>query len=308
MQEPLLLGIDGGGTRCRARLCTLSGETIGRGTAGPANIRLGLQESFTAILDAMEQSLAMAGLTRRDAGRIIACLALAGATEPGAVAAARQYRHPFRELMITSDVHAACVGAHRGGDGGVVVVGTGTIGFAQSARKHVRVGGWGFPLSDEGSGAWLGGEALRRVLWAHDGRIDWTPLLHDLFARFERDPHAIVRFMTGARPRDFGAFAPAAVDHAAQGDSIAAELMALAAAHIETLIARLLKFGVRDIALVGGLAEIIKPLLAPDTQGKLVDPISDALEGALALARTLASSSVVLESVGEHAGIEEPVA
>ena len=160
MQEPLLLGIDGGGTRCRARLCTLSGETIGRGIASPVNIRFSLQESFTAILDAMEQSLGMAGLTPRDAGRIVACLALAGATEPGAVAAARQYQHPFRELMITSDVHAARVGAHRGSDGGVVVVGTGTIGFAQRAGRHVRIGGWGFPLSDEGSGAWFGGEPV----------------------------------------------------------------------------------------------------------------------------------------------------
>src|SRR5258707_13025287 len=100
MLEPLLLGIDGGGTRCRARLCTLSGETIGRGLAGPANIRFSLQESFTAILDAMEQSLAMAGLTRRDAGRIIACLALAGATEPGAVPAPPPYPHPFPAPMV----------------------------------------------------------------------------------------------------------------------------------------------------------------------------------------------------------------
>ncbi|MBI4724482.1 MAG: N-acetylglucosamine kinase, partial [Rhodomicrobium sp.] len=48
----LLLGIDGGGTRCRARLCTMSGAVIGEGVAGPANIRLGLEESFAAVLDA----------------------------------------------------------------------------------------------------------------------------------------------------------------------------------------------------------------------------------------------------------------
>jgi glucosamine kinase len=291
MLDPLLLGIDGGGTQCRARLCTLSGETIGRATAGPANIRFGLHESFTAILDATEQSLHMAGLSGGDSRRIIACLALAGATEPSGLAAARRYRHPFAQLMITSDVRAACVGAHGGRDGGVVVAGTGTIGFGQKAGRHIRVGGWGFPLSDEGSGAFIGSEALRRVLWANDGRLEWTPLLYSLFARFENNPHGIVRFMTDAKPRDFAAFAPTVVNHAGEGDHIGSELMQLAASHIEALIGRLLEFGVSRIALVGGLSQAIRPLLTSAMQETLVDPISDALDGALALARELAATS-----------------
>jgi glucosamine kinase len=290
MQDPLLLGIDGGGTQCRARLCTLAGETIGRGAAGPANIRFGLRESFAAILDATAQSLAMAGLPRHDERRIFACLALAGATEPEGLAAAREYRHPFAGVMITSDVHAACVGAHRGGDGGVVVAGTGTIGFATRGGRHLRVGGWGFPLSDEGSGAQVGSEALRRVLWAQDRRLEWTPLLHSLFARFERDPHAIVRFMTDAKPRDFGTFARTVADHAAQGDRVGTELMAQAASQIDGLITPLLQFGVARVSLVGGLAQAIAPLLPPATRERLVDPIGDALDGALTLARTLATT------------------
>jgi glucosamine kinase len=290
MYDPLLLGIDGGGTQCRARLCTLAGETIGRGIAGPANIRFGLRESFTAILDATSQSLAMAGLPRQDERRIFACLALAGATEPDGLAAARGYRHPFAGVMITSDVHAACVGAHRGGDGGVVVAGTGTISFATRGGRHLRVGGWGFPLSDEGSGAQIGSEALRRVLWAHDRREEWTPLLHSLFARFERDPHAIVRFMTDAKPRDFGAFARTVAEHAAQGDRVGGELMAQAASQIEGLITPLLQFGVARVSLVGGLAQAIAPLLPQPIRDRLVEPIGDALDGALTLARALATT------------------
>ena len=93
-------------------------------------------------------------------------------------------RHRFRKTIITTDAQAACVGAHGESDGGVIIAGTGTVGWATVNGQTHRVGGWGLPISDEGSGAWLGIEALRRVLWAADGRIPWTPLLQLLFADF----------------------------------------------------------------------------------------------------------------------------
>src|SRR5439155_17136666 len=129
--EPLLLGVDGGGTRCRARLCSRSGMKLGEASAGPANIRFGLHQSFSAILQATMQTLTQANLSTRELARIIACLALAGACEPTALAAAQQHKHPFRKATITSDAHAACIGAHGGGDGGIIVVGTGTVGWAE---------------------------------------------------------------------------------------------------------------------------------------------------------------------------------
>src|SRR5262245_5751130 len=213
-QDTLLLGVDGGGTRCRARLSTPSGVKLGEATAGPANIRLGLQEGMAAVLVATRECLRQAGLSSHDLRRITACLALAGATEPLVMAAAQEHDHPFARTRITTDAHAACVGAHRGHDGGVIIVGTGTVGWAELKGRHHRVGGWGLPISDEGSGAWLGCEALRRTLWAHDGRAQWTGLLIEIFGRFQADPHAIVRFASNASPRDFGTLAPLVVDHA----------------------------------------------------------------------------------------------
>jgi glucosamine kinase len=272
VKAQLFLGIDGGGTQCRARLATDKGAVIGVGAAGPGNIRLGLEEALANALEAGRQSLAMAGLGQRDFGRVTACLALAGATEPVNLAAARRHPHPFAGAFITSDVHAACLGAHGGRDGGVVVVGTGSVGFAQVAGRQCRVGGWGFPLSDEGSGAWLGAEALRRVLWAHDGRVAATDLLIELFATFASDPHAVVRFMTEARPRDYAKFAPLVVDHAAAGDTAGAELMRGAAGHVEALLARLRDCGAHELTLMGGLAAPITPWLAPPSRAWLVPP------------------------------------
>jgi glucosamine kinase len=281
----LLLGVDGGGTQCRARLCTLSGAKLGEATTGPANIRFGLERSFEAILQAARECLVQAGLSSRDFSRITACLALAGASEPNLLAAAQDYSHPFRRAIVTIDAHAACVGAHGGRDGGIIVIGTGSIGWAERKGLHYRVGGWGWPVSDEGSGAWLGHEALRRVLWAYDGRIAWTPLLRSLFARFQSDPHAILQWTTDASPRELGSLAPAIVEQTSQNDRVGVELMRLAASHIDALAERLIAVGTERLSLVGGLSAHLKPWLAPTTREHIVPAKGDALDGALRLAR-----------------------
>jgi glucosamine kinase len=291
--DTLLLGVDGGGTRCRARLCSPSGTKLGEATAGPANIRLGLEQSFGATLQATTECLSQAGLSPHDSVRIVACLALAGASEPSHLAAAQGYQHPFRKAVITTDARAACIGAHRGRDGGIVIVGTGTIGWAELKGRQYRVGGWGLPASDEGSGAWLGCEALRRALWAHDGRIAWTPLLRMLFERFESNPHAIVNWTSHARPHDFGSLAPAIVEHALRDDPTAVQLMRMAAGHVGALAGRLFAFGAKRVSLVGGLAVPIEPWLADTIRHRIVPPMGDALEGALWLARAAAEDAVV---------------
>src|SRR5690349_1656914 len=268
----LLLGVDGGGTRCRARLTDAKGTKLGEATAGPANIRFGLERSFSAILQATTDCLVQAGLSSKDSCRITACLALAGASEPSHLQAAKDYPHPFRYAIITTDAQAACVGAHGGHDGGIIIIGTGSIGWAERKGLHTRVGGWGWPVSDEGSGAWLGHEALRRVLWAYDGRIDWSPLLQSLFARFEQDPHAILDWTISAAPRDLGSLAPAIVEHAARNDRVGRELMRMAASHIDALAKRLIAIGTQQLSLLGGLAEHVTPWLSVETKAHLTRP------------------------------------
>jgi glucosamine kinase len=284
MGDEFLLGVDGGGTRCRARLARRSGQVLGEGTAGPANLRQGFVEAFAAILDAAGQCLAAAGLPRTMLGQTTACLALAGASEPDQLDAARRHPLPFAHALITTDAEAACVGAHGGQDGAVVIVGTGSIGWGIVDGRCHRVGGWGLAVSDEGSGAWLGREAVRRALWAHDGRIEWTPLLERVFARFDRDAHAVVRWTATAAPRDYGEIAPLVFDAAGRGDAAAIELAELGAGHIAALVAQLGRVGAQRIALVGGLAAAIEPYLPATARSRLVAPQGDALAGALRLA------------------------
>lgn len=284
MRGPVLLGVDGGGTRCRARLADLSGKVLGEGVAGPANMRWGLDLSLRAVRASTAESLAQAGLQwgKHD---IVACLALAGVgadvNAPGDLGRALHFRH----TLLTTDAQAACIGAHAGRDGGIIIAGTGSIGWAQLDGGTIRVGGWGFPISDEGSGAWIGCEAIRRALVAFDGICGWTPMLSTVFGRFGADPHQIVQWMGTARPQDYAALAPIVVEHASAGDTEAVVLMRRAASQIDGIAQRLLHLGVPRLSIMGGLADTLSPLLSKQTLAALVEPTGDALSGALHLAR-----------------------
>jgi glucosamine kinase len=120
--------------------------------------------------------------------------------------------------------------------------------------------------------------------------MESTPLLKLAFDQFRCDPHAIVRWAANASPGDFATLAPLVVMHAQSGDVIGSELMRAAASHIDALAARLVALGVGRLALVGGLANHIRPWVSPQTEMCLNPPAGNALDGALQLARDTAES------------------
>ena len=124
--------------------------------------------------------------------------------------------HPFSSLIVRSDGYTACLGSHGGEDGAVIAVGTGTIGFQVEGGRESRVGGWGFPHGDEGGGALLGLEAVRKTLQWLDGREPVDPLLEAVKARFDGDQGRLVSWANAARETEFGEIAPLVVELAGQ--------------------------------------------------------------------------------------------
>jgi glucosamine kinase len=279
----------------------MAGRILGQGLAGPANLRWGVDESLRAVQHAAAESLAQAGLQYGDC-EIVACLALAGASESATAVDDLARSLPFRRTVLTTDAQAACTGAHAGEDGGIVIAGTGSIGWARCDGRELRVGGWGFPVSDEGSGAWIGCEAIRRTLAAVDGVASWTPFLRSVFDHFASDPRRILQWAGTARPQNFAELAPIAVEHAQLGDSEAVALIGRAAHHIDAIAGRLVHLGVRRLAIMGGLADTLRPLLSMETKTNLVEPAGDALSGALLLARVEADRLALNVQRQGHAG------
>ena len=279
------MGVDGGGTGCRARIEDMTGRVLGTGIAGPAALRLGVQTALDEVLVACLAALAVAGLGEDVLRLVHAVVGLAGVGRQGALEKLTKQPHPFSSVIYTHDATIACIGAHGGRDGGIVIVGTGSVGFAITGKREIRVGGYGFPISDEGSGADLGLHAIRLALRAHDERVVGTNLTNEVMMRFHNDPFEAVTWMDKATATDYASFAPLVMRHADDGDPIARRIVRDAAEHIDELVRRLSECGVSRVALLGGLASSIDPWLAPDVQRRLVAPEGDAIDGALHLAR-----------------------
>jgi glucosamine kinase len=166
-----------------------------------------------------------------------------------------------------------------------VIVGTGSFGLARVAGGEARVGGYGFPISDEGSGAELGLQAIRLALRAFDGRVDRTALLGDVLARFDDDPAAAVAWMDAATATDYATFAPLVMRHADNGDPAGRRIVQGAAEQVDGLCRALFDRGAPRIALIGGLSSAIEPWLAPDVRRKLKPVDADAVAGAIWMAK-----------------------
>jgi glucosamine kinase len=287
----LYLGIDAGGTHTRARLVSGDGTILGTGEAGPANTPAGLEEAFRAVEEAWSQALSEAGLGEADLASIRAGLGIAGLNRRGVLPGLKEHDFPFHSMRFASDAAIAQLGAYAGGDGAIVIVGTGSVGFGRVGDDVFTIGGYGFPVSDEGSGADLGLNALRHALRTLDGRAEPTDFSKDVLAKFSTEPARIIDWMEGASATDYAALAPLVVQHAAAGDTAALQLMRQAGRHIADLVEALFKKGAPQIALIGGLAEIVKDYMPPETRGRLVAPQADAMTGGILLAKRKLNAS-----------------
>jgi glucosamine kinase len=282
---PLYIGVDGGGTGCRARIEDAEGCLLGTGIAGPAALRIGFDRVLAEVEKACCAAIEEAGLDAKALSSVHAAVGLAGVGRKGALEQLVQQPHPFRSVVYAHDATIACIGAHGGRDGGIVIVGTGSVGFALVGGCEVRVGGYGFPISDEGSGADLGLQAIRLALRAYDERAVGASLTREVMMRFNNDPFDAVAWMDRATATDYAAFAPLVIRHADAGDPVARRIVRDAAEQIDELVRRLSECGAPRVALLGGLASSMQPWLAPDVQRRLVPAEGDAVDGALRLAR-----------------------
>lgn len=279
-----LIGIDGGGTSCRAALADANGAVLGRGKSGASNILTDPDTALKHIEEAALLAFADAGLAP-DLGRCSAILGLAGNNVGDAVNYVTA-RLPFARHEIVSDGLIALEGAVGHGDGAIGIVGTGTIFFARTGETVRSVAGWGFQVSDLGSGARLGQLALQESLLAYDAMRPMSDFTRHILASFDNSPDAIVEFARKAKPGDFGRYAPPVFDFAAKGDENALSIVKAGAAAIDDaldVIAAMTE-GRGRLCLLGGLATLYPAYLSPRHVSRLSEPLSDALTGAVQLA------------------------
>jgi glucosamine kinase len=277
-------GVDGGGTRCRVRLRAADGQELGFAEGGSANVNADPDGALNTIHATIEQAIAIAGLPPSNKSEIALGLGLAGVMSMEDSGRVRAEFKTFRHVVVESDAAAACLGAHRGAEGGLVIAGTGSAGFAIVKGKRTGIGGRGFAIGDDGSAARIGWDAVRQSVQAADGFIAPTNMTRHLMKRFHNDPAEATRWTKTARPADYGALAPIVFAHAAEGDAVALPLIKQSVAAILAIRTALWAIGAERIALVGGLAEPLSPWIDLVAQGLFVPALQDAADGAILLA------------------------
>lgn len=277
------IGIDGGGSGCRAILADASGSPIGKGTAGPANIGADTTTALRNITTAAEQAAHNAGLTPSILGQAKAVLGLAGANSlPDRDALYASL--PFAQCHIVSDAVTALQGAIGDGDGAIVILGTGSA-FVRRAGDETRItGGRGFMLSDHAGGARLGRELLEETLLACDGMADRTLLTEAVLSRFDNDARAITLFSRTATAADYAAFAPLLFEYAAQQDPLGLSILRRACASVSRGLDALDMPSLGRFSMTGGLATAYAALPFFPYREFYVPPLGDSLQGALSLA------------------------
>lgn len=280
----LYMGIDGGGTACRVRLTDASGQVLAQAQAGSANVFQSAEVSWQSIDAATAMALEQAGLPDRAHRQLVVAAGLAGSEFESASQRFLARDSGFARFDLYNDGQIACVGAHGGADGTLLIVGTGIIGFHYYQGQWRRVSGWGFPLDDAASGAWLGLQAVRRALAQRDGMADASALTDAVWAQFDGSDSGLIGWAQKAKSVDYGKLAPKVVQCFQQQDPHA---MAIVAQQIQVLDELLdaLQQPAQPLVVLGGLAEFVCPLLAPRHRERLRQAQGDALDGALQLAR-----------------------
>ena len=110
--EPLFVGVDGGGTGCRARIEDAKGNLLGSGIAGPAALRIGVDRALAEVEKACSAAAEDAGLKADVLSSMHAAVGLAGVGRKGALEELLLRPHPFRSVIYAHDATIACIGAH----------------------------------------------------------------------------------------------------------------------------------------------------------------------------------------------------
>ncbi len=283
--ESLYIGVDGGGTKTSALIENEKGEIIGEGQAGPGNIKTSALGSFQSVQAAIQKACQAAGLHNPHDYHLHVGLGMAGIEVSEAKAAFLQIPHPFHTMVLNSDAYVACLGVHDGQDGAVIILGTGVIGFQIEGDKTSRTGGYGFPHSDEGGGAWIGLELLRATFQAVDGRGEWTPLLEKTFAHFHHDIAKMTSFAnaSAAKPGSFAEFAPMVMQALSENDFFATDLIHRAAEEINRIWDALAEKSISPLpcCLLGGVAPFVQPYLSHRLKSRIVPRKMSAPFGAI---------------------------
>jgi glucosamine kinase len=287
-----LIGIDGGGTGTSARVAPVASpqQPIGVGQAGPSALRQGVASAWTQLEVAIRAAFVDANIPQPAWQR---CALGAGLSGVGHLPLREEFlaRNPgFAHIALDTDGFVTLLGAHGGAPGAIVAFGTGSVGEVLRADgSRDVVSGWGFPVGDEGSGAWMGLRAMQVAQAAMDRRAPAGALAHGVCAvvcensgnnRAAIQTWCIEAWRSGAAQFAYAQLAPIVFDCAAH-DAAADNILRDASAALEDAARALDPDARLPLTIAGSIGLRLIERLDAKTRSRIVPAKADAATGAL---------------------------
>ncbi len=302
----LFIGIDGGGTKTT---CVVGNENSVLATATGAGsnvVRLGEAQAKIGLQAAIAQACREASISPLRVQA--ACIGAAGATNPEANASVRHMLRqilPNAEVVVVGDMVIAMEAVLNHHPGVVAIAGTGSIAYGRNDRgETARAGGWGYAISDEGSGQWIGRAAVSESMRAFDAQRD-TGLLERILEAWKLDSRDdLVRHANASPPPSFAELFPIVQQAAVERDVIASDILTQAGAELAQLAlivlhrlwkpSEMVRVGVAG-GVFGNSAHVRRTfynsLRAAWPRVSVCFQVVDPVIGALALARGIAAQA-----------------
>lgn len=183
-----LVALDGGGTKTEICVYDMQKERSLSSVFGSSNYKaLGLPTVRKNLLDGLNEACEKSAAKPEDIA-----LCLMGISGCDTDEDCKVYERimlgsgiPVSRVLILND--SEMIFRSLASEPGLcIVAGTGSIVFGFPANhEKVRAGGWGAPLSDQGSGYWIGAELIRRYLDWLDGVGEWNSFFQVIEARWK---------------------------------------------------------------------------------------------------------------------------
>lgn len=245
MDQQIVIGIDGGGTKVRAAITRVDGQLMGQGESGTGNYHdVGADIVRANIGEAVSQAWTATGQPPRQADAIFLGLGSIVTQEDREV-----IRRIVRELGIVNDgrigvdhdLRVALAGGLAGQPGIVLIAGTGSSCYGRNENgQNWRAGGWGPILDDPGSSYWLGRQAMIAAIRDYDGRGSKTRLHQSVIEAvgINSVQEIMLRVeLEGMARSEIAALAPLVTSAAAEGDDVACSLIERGADQLALMVA-----------------------------------------------------------------------
>lgn len=307
-----ILGVDSGATKTKSIVVDLEYNLVGLGTGGPGNYHyVGVERARENIKETIDKAMADAQVEPEDipyGGFGVGALDSNGDWE--VISGFLEDIGYPKERYITNDVvisHYAVNGAE---PGVTVVAGTGSIAYGTDQNgESCRVGGWGWVIGDEGSGAYAAVRGLQEASRAWDGRGESTILTELASEHFDLEvPREVIsKVQESDLPEDVASFAVCVAEAATRGDEVAMRIIDEGCEELATLASTAVeRLGMESPVRVGSVGGFVTDDFVfkkfrekvrnkiPDV--KVLKPINNPVIGSVAL---------VMDKIGREVSTED---